>query len=762
MLRKKQGFICIALLVIAILVMAVGDHRAVTVSNTIVDENKVAFSHNSGFYSETIVVELEAQDDATIIYTLDGSVPSQDNEAVMVYNSEEDILLECTEQEQVYTIRAVAYTEGENAQSTEVSTSSYIVGANVKERYTTPVLLLSGNPDDFYDEEDGILIGENRLLKGIEHEKEVNIALFDEQGTEVISQNGGFRIYGAYSRGKNQPSFRLYARTEYGVQNDFEYMFFDNLYNYQNVLFPDYKRVIVRNSGDDNGYAYLRSELSSRLAIEAGFQDAQSASPVCVYINGEYYGQYWFVTNYDEWYFANKYGEYDGQMVVLEGEIATAYAEEDEDEVTKQIREEYYFLHGDMAYCDLNTDEKWQELNAKIDVENLLQYMAIQHYANNRDSFVSNFRTYRYYSPEEEYQEGTVFDGRYRFLLFDMDETLGFSDESAASVQNITYNLNHVEYYNVLFSNLMRRPEAREYYIRYYLSLANYYFAPEQSLWILDEMHTSREEELQYLYNETNLLEGNLNTPENVDYTHALEQIDVIRQFLIDRPQVAIEDISNAFGLEQTYELSILNQNQANISVDFATFHDTSYIGTYFGDVPVAVSVQPRYGYKFDYWLIEGEMIAEQSFVITADMVQNGILDIECVTSVDENADLSITAIKSKGRNDYIEVTNYAQTPIILADYRLSDDMEGENSSSLPALKIEAGESITIYCEGYTGVEALGMPGVNFDIKVGETIILYGKNGEMLQSVEVPDLGSKEGVYKMDSYSGVFSEIVSE
>ena len=49
-----------------------------------------------------------------------------------------------------------------------------------------------------------------------------------EDNNLVFNSNGGIKIYGAYSRGWDQKSLALYARSDYG-SGDFEYQFFDDL-----------------------------------------------------------------------------------------------------------------------------------------------------------------------------------------------------------------------------------------------------------------------------------------------------------------------------------------------------------------------------------------------------------------------------------------------------------------------------------------------------------------------------------------------------
>ncbi len=755
--NKKQVIIASTLVfMLAVLVFFALLQKAQEDKRTVCE---VHFSVAPGFYDKTVEVELKTDIAADIYYTFDGSVPNVDNPAAMKYGAKEHIVLECTDLEKVYTIRAKAVAEGMDDAISTVSSATYVVGANVESRYDIPVLMVVGNPKDLTDEATGILAPANREQRGVQSEKAVWLTLFNANGEVVFAQNGGVRVHGGASRGKNQPSLRLYARSEYDTANEFDCVLFES-YSKDNALMTDLKRVIVRNSGDDNGYAHIRSEFASALALNAGFPDAQASAPVCVYVNGEYMGVYWFVTNYDDSYFAQKYGEYTGEMVILEGVVALMQPTEDDDEVTLQLKEEYNNLHEYVAYTDLQNDANWQALNEAVDVENYLQYVAIQNYFGNADAFVNNFKTYRYYSSTGEYQPGTVFDGRYRFLLYDMDETLGFGvgDDVAAEARtlDVTNRVSYDIFYNALFRNIMQRPEGREYYIRYYLSLLNYYCAPNQALPVLEKMHNSRAEELKNVYNNTQLLTGNKNMPEETDYSQVEKELVEIENYIQDRPAWALEDLKTAFALGNCYNLEVYNVGEAQIQIDFASFHETHYSGTYFAEVPVTVSATPKCGDKFDYWLVDGVQYYDATLLITSDMIHEETLNLECVTSRDENAGLLVSAIKSRGGSDYIELTNFGLQPVDLAQYMLADGEKQENMSTLPSAIVVPGEQIIVYCKNYSGAEAIGKPEVGFSLKEGETLFLY--SGGVRQKVFVPRMGTSEGIYRIDEYSGCFFE----
>lgn len=761
--------------------------RVRQVSSGITDGCSVRFSRESGFYTEGITVELGTAGGMEIYYTLDGSVPTLENAQAQKY--QDGIYIEAGEEEYPCTVRAAAYRDG--AMVSEVESRTYLMGVNIENRYSMPVLAITGSPEDFYNYEDGIMVhgkldeeyiaahpewaeffAEGRIpvfgnyyQRGREAEKEVVVTLFDKSGDILLSQNCGFRVYGALSRMKNQPSFRLYARSEYDAQNEFDYTFFTDQYTADGCIQSEYKRIIVRNGGNDNGYAFIRSELATRIAKQAGFTDAPSASPVCVYLNGEYYGVHWFVTNFDDSYFAETYGGYTGEMYVFEGQMhALEIAEDEEDEACIRLAEEYNEQMAFFENADLTVEENWQRFNALMDVENLIQYTAIQHYVSNSDSLHNNYRVYRYFAPDGQYEPDTVFDGKYRLLLFDMDYALGlnqlWSHEEPEKKLLTAERMEGEEPYERLFANVMQREDCRQLYIRYTLSLMNYYYARDNVKTIMDEMHASRAAELNHMILDTDLLLDNHIAPDVTDLDYIARELFLIERFADLRPEYAIEDLETAFGDFTTYTLQIENPSEAQLTIDYASLHEEIFEGTYLEEIPVEVSAKPRMGYRFAYWMVNGVQTAEEALTIDAEMIAEGRLILRCVCEPEEAADLCISGVKAVN-GDFVEITNLSTESKNLGAYCLTDN-ESDRKSTLPAREIAPGETIIVYCRNYAEVEALGQPMTNFNIKAGETVALHETGGRLVDSVTVPQLGSARGVWRRDMYTGEYKEVIME
>lgn len=791
-INAKQWYIIIGLLfLLSVLLRANGlcnmESRQVVSVSSSGEKTSLVFSHNSGFYCEDFVLKLYDAKAECIYYTMDGSAPSEENPNAFLYKDGIEII--SGNMEQVYTIKAISYLPG--GERSSVGSMTYITSDRITDRYDLLVLSVSGDPDAFYGYENGILVqgklGDeykaahpewqhlfeqnimpvygNLYQRGFASEREVFMTLFDEGGEVLLSQNCGFRVYGAFSRNKNQPSFKLYAREEYDTEGDFNYLFFDNQYSDIHTLIDDFKRVIVRNAGDDNGYAFIRNELANRLALEAGFPDASCARPVLVYMNGEYYGVHWFITNFDGKYFEETYGAYTGEMYVYEGTVNELSIEETEtDPVYHALAEEYEEKEAFFAQADLTKEENWQALQQFIDVENFIEYVALENYFVNKDSMSNNYRIYRYYSPTEEYKEGTVFDGKYRFLLFDVDGAMGHLNEYIQGTPETTYmtteRINSSAPEMQLFANILKRKDCREYYIRYTMSLLNYYCSIRNVEPILDEMHSSRAKELEYACNETDILKGNFKGPEDTSYNKVLYEVERIKYFFKEHARYAAMDLIKAFKDLSLYTIIIQNTSEANMQLDNASLSWAEFAGNYYKEIPLQLSVKPKPGYRFEYWSVNGEAVTQETFQITPEMILDGVVHVECVCVPDEEAGLCITAMKTKGNQDYIELTNIGSKVCNLRNYYLSDDNLW-NKSTLPDVYIGPGEKVIIYCENYTGIEAMGKPCVNFNISADETVILYDMEGNIISEVTVPELGYKDGVYRMDMQTGEFWEKIS-
>lgn len=781
--NKKIVFIGVLFIIALATVFLYG---STTKTEAMSGANTIEIFPQSGFFAENTQIEINFSATSAkpaVYYTTDGTLPTKENGVLF----DEPVMLEASDKEKIYTYRFKAYYQ--DGTETDVITRTYFTGKDIDYRYETMVLHLTGDPDGLFGYNNGIFVPgrlfdefveanpgvhfgggveANFNLKGPEYEREVHVQLFDRDGSVLMENNGGVRIHGNATRMKNQKSFKLYARSEYSPENEFEYALFPNLKNEDtNVIASQHKRLLVRNAGTDNGFAYMRSELAGALAADAGFPDVMYAEPVCVYINGEYQGIYWIENTFDRQYFENRYGEYEGEFVVVGGRDNLKEPDEGAEELVTQqeldCMAEYNVLYNKFSAMDLCDEQNFLELCDYIDVYNYLEYFAIQNYVANLDWPTNNVKVYRYISPTEEYKENTVFDGRYRFLLFDLDyafglrtiyEAVGFLWDEPTLERILSQDA-------PLFNALMKREDCRQYFVNYTCDLINDAMSGENVSALTDEMHASRYKELYHMLEETDIMAEFIWTWEEADnlcIDFVENEIAEIKEFAINRPLAVYEDICKHFSYEQMYQLTVTHETQGGgIKVNSIVTDESFFTGTYFGEAPVTIEACLPANVELDYWLVNGEICYEEKLLLDNTDTQNGSLDVSMVTRATEQPVLQLYKIRSEGNNDYVEIINCSEQEISTRGYFLSDTDE-LLQYSLPKLILQPNESIRIYGKNCTDVESLGAFCMNFNLSVDECLSL-SKEREVVDSVVIPDM-AEASIYVKDFLIGKFYEKV--
>lgn len=110
--KQKQIFAFLAAAFVLLSLAGFLIDGAIRKTDSKIPKEQVEFSHESGFYTETIFLELKTGERGDILYTLDGSNPSGENENAFVYDHRQGIVLECSETEQVYTVKAAVFGNG--------------------------------------------------------------------------------------------------------------------------------------------------------------------------------------------------------------------------------------------------------------------------------------------------------------------------------------------------------------------------------------------------------------------------------------------------------------------------------------------------------------------------------------------------------------------------------------------------------------------------------------------------------------------------
>ncbi|MDA7667782.1 CotH kinase family protein, partial [bacterium] len=260
----------------------------------------------------------------------------------------------------------------------------------------------------FYGKE-GIF--DNATKHGRDWERPVTMEYFNKDGTREFSVGCGARVHGGFSRNSGgKLSLRLYFRSEYGAAKlrvpffqSSEVEFFDNI-----VLRANYNDQVGFSFGKDAGWTSLsvKDEFARTLFSEMGHL-APSGRFVALYLNGRLRGLYNPVERIDEKFLKAHFGsKTEWDLVKSAGGSGFEFKSGDD--------QAWRDLENWLDTVDPRDPEYMNELAARVDIDQYLDYWFLNVWLDNRDWPHNNFYAYRN-------REG----GPWRFLPWDTEMTLG-------------------------------------------------------------------------------------------------------------------------------------------------------------------------------------------------------------------------------------------------------------------------------------------------------------------------------------------------
>lgn len=725
----------------------------------------IAFVQQDYFHNDTVKIQIESDLPCDIYYTLDGSDPDKSKNSY-----KDNIKLDSKSTTKVYVIKAKGYYE--DGSTTDTVAHTYFVGKGVENRFSTLVLSVTTDPYNLYDYEYGIFI-EGKLrdeyiknnpyakieppspanynMRGRESEREVYLEIIEPDGRMIASQNAGIRVYGGWSRASLQKSIKIFARKEYDTENNkLRYEFFpDGKYNSEDGTIVDsFKRLVLRNSGNDNGFGFIRDELFQTLAGQAGYKDYQSVRPAALFVNGEYHGCYWLHEVYCDEYFEEHYGKFKGTFEILQGGETFKNIEEDESNLYAVEDYEEAYLY---TYDDLMDDAVYEKLREVIDVENYLAYYALQIFVGNEDWPGNNYKVYRYYASEDEDYREAPFDGKWRYLFHDLDFSYGIygSKSWTDDLQKYVSKPGNVNEVSPLFSQLLLREDCREYFVTKTLDLINGAFSSDNLNKVVDEMNSSRMKEQLHMYGK-NLI-ADWVRPEQIP-----ERMEQIKTYGSERINYIILKYRSYFNLDAAYTLNVQPALDGGIRINNIET-DSEFSGRFFPDYDTVIKAIIPAGKEMDYWLVNGEKVYDLELIINSSLVMEGNVNVSCVFKEKaENPRIFITELCSDGDRDYILLHNPYDEDIYMMGYSITDNENKPGKLALPTRMLRSGKYFKILGESNQEKISNDVIRAGYNLKDGETVTLY-LNGEIVDRVTIPDL-EDGSIYVRDMYSLKFYE----
>ncbi len=586
-----------------------------------------AFSHNGGFYTQEFDLVIKANDaDAEIYYTLDGSVPTKESKRYL-----EPIPI-AAKSNKASVVRARTYREG--YPKSDIITQSYFVGKDIYSSYNIPVISLVTDPENLFDYEKGIYVAgkvfdewevknpngkiskstpANYNQKGKKWEREASIELLKANGEIGFTQDIGIRIYGGYSRGNAQKSFALFACKNY---DDTEYFLYD-FFNSKKI--EKVSKILLRTSATDAEYALFRDSLIQSLVQKPMILDTQRSMPCILYINGEYYGIYSIKDAYDKSYISSNYNIDEEDVVIVKNPTGVTGADIEEGYIGDDM---YYNRMIDYTkQKDIRMDSSYNYINTQIDIENYIEYNILQIYSDNRDWPSNNVCIWRKRTQAYEQNINYGHDGRWRWLVYDLDYGFGLYEGESSVMNNSLARANEINgpkwpnppWSTLLLRTLLKSGKFKNQFINTFADRLNTVYTSEAVLKKIEDM-----EKIYYPNIENHIIRWNLHG-NNVN--NWLNEIDILKNFATKRPEYMRKHIVEYFGLSGIATIRVGMSEGGSVKVNSLNIEnsDIPWKGIYFKDIPITVEAISKPGYEFVCW--EGTM-KSQDKTITINLSQ--------------------------------------------------------------------------------------------------------------------------------------------
>ncbi len=528
--------------------------------------DEITCSYESGFYKDSIIVELKSTMGYEIRYTLDGSDPDENSpiytKPITLYNSSDKPNKYC----EIITTPAkglIGYKEFQSPKYNldKMHILKYVSNKNQKTRDVVyfknfyvdknefetnmPIISLNADSLDLFSYERGIYVpGEkydslnpawsgNYFHYGRNFETKSNFILFNNSKKFMYNQNITIQIHGGGTRTAAQKSIRIIGRNM-NCGDEIEI----NLLDKEISVFK--KLNLKTTMGVWTWSNLVQNELTSLIAeglnVERlGFQ------PVIVFLNGEYWGIHNLTEHNNKDYFANYHKEpKDSIDIIYHGHMPAVFGSEID------FKELISFIKNN----SLDIDSNYDHVKEEIDINSFIDYFLIEIFVGNYDWPNGNIKAWR--------PRGANY--KWRWLLFDVDFAFNFNNPTYNMFTHLSQD-QHSSWPNpkestFLFRSLFKSNEFKEQFderFRYLIN-NNFEFNFTSKLYLELVKHYILEMHRHY---------ERWEYPENFDENWQHYSDSLMLDFLLKRPDIIKEHYDNFKNL-LSYDLDECYGNQCD------------------------------------------------------------------------------------------------------------------------------------------------------------------------------------------------------
>ncbi len=527
-------------------------------------------------FASPMVVSVNVPAGATLKYTTDGTTPTLTNgetSSTGLFNVSNTTC---------YRFRLFK----EGFLPSPVVTRSYIYDSG---EYPFPIISVVTDDNNIYSQEYGVFEqgpngrpGNGQTANcnwNMDWDRPVAFDYITTDNKCLISQECNFATCGGWSRAWNPKSFKLKADKIFDFNNFFQAQFFDEKPYIKN------KTLQIRNGGNDTS-CRIKDAALQQIAARSGLNvEYQAWQPVHVFINGYHYDVLNMREPNNKHYAYANFGIDTDEMDQFEICPDSGYIQ------MKGTDESFLRLVELSKTADDETT--YEEIRKLLDIDEYINYMAVELYTGNWDWPQNNVKGFR-----------DVNDGKFRFVLFDLDGALSTNAPLSTffGKQNYTFDTLHGYDYSqgkslegkrltmeikfvTLFKNLLKNDSFRKQFIDTYCIMGGSVFQPKRVSSIVNEMRTT-------------LSQGNWVWPDNTAN-------DLINHFNTSYANTLTNHLKSYSAMKLT---STVRQNasiSSNVSNAKIKLNDIELPYSEFNGyvfAPITLKAEAPVGYQFKGW----------------------------------------------------------------------------------------------------------------------------------------------------------------
>ncbi|HSD14305.1 MAG TPA: CotH kinase family protein [Flavobacterium sp.] len=493
----------------------------------------------------------------------------------------------------------------------KIITRTYFVTPNGSNEFSLPVASLSISENKLFNYGNGIFVAgqlfdlwreANPTVNSTNYNFNANFRVEDDPSER--SANVNYFVNGVEIINQDI-GFRINGGNSRAWQSKSFRLIADSDYgkktmNYQ--FFADknltvFNRLILRNGGSDFPSTMYRDVLVDELMKGTGIE-SMAYQPTISFVNGEYWGILQLRERIDKYYFENLCGIEETELDLLEDDLR----------VVEGDRIHYNNMTNFMTNNSLAIAANYDYIKTLMDVDNMKDYYITNIYTDNCDWPEWNATLWRKrttYNPNALYG----LDGRWRAALRDNDDAFGFSKGNslhdnlaqATAVNSTTYP--NRPPYTLVLRSLLDNPTFKNEFINRFADLMNTYYLPSRVVAVSTALRSGFQPEMQ----------EHINRWKGVKYQSWLDATNAMHTFANTRPANQRQHIRQKFGISSDVNVTLNVSDEAHGYVKINTIDILPstpgvpadaypWTGIYFHNIPLKLKAIPKSGFVFSHW----------------------------------------------------------------------------------------------------------------------------------------------------------------